>query len=400
MVKLPRIRYLLLALAVLAGAILAARAVLLGKAVKTVTVTRQAITETVISSGRVITPERIELGSELVGNVVAVPVEEGTHVTAGQVLVRLDDGEQRASLEQARRSVDEADARLWELKQVSRPVAEQALAQAEANLALAGSEYERARQLTMAGFYNRSRLEEARRALDAARANREAAAAQVRGSRDDGAEGQLARARQAQARAALELARARQANTVIRAPAAGVLVRKYVEAGDIVTQGKKLIELAADGETQLVLQIDEMNLGRLAVGQKASVLADAYPGRDFPAEIFFIAPIVDAQKGSVEVKLRVPRPPAFLKPDMTVSAEIEVGHRAAALTLPSDAVHDAAGAQPWVLVVAAGRATRRPVRLGLRGTGQVEIVDGLAAGEPVILTTAAIGEGQRVRAGH
>ncbi|MDD4882431.1 MAG: efflux RND transporter periplasmic adaptor subunit, partial [Gallionellaceae bacterium] len=363
-------------LPVLAGAGFAIYWLSAGKTVASVPAKRQPLIETVISSGRIITPERIELGAEMVGNLVEVAVEEGDRVRVGQVLARIDDGEQRAATEQARRALEEAEARLAELHEVSRPVADQTLNQAEANLVQASSEYGRVSKLVEAGFYNQSRLDEARRALDAARAVREAALVQARGNRPDGVESRLVLARRGQARAALGLAAAKQANTVIRAPAPGVVVRKLVESGDIVTQGKPLFELAADGEVQIVLQADEKNLGRLAIGQTASVLADAYPTRPFAAEIFHIAPAVDAQKGSVEVKLRVAAPPAFVKPDMTVSVEIQVGHRGSALTLPSEAVRDLAG-RPWVMVIENGRAARREVRLGLVGTGAVEVTDGL-----------------------
>jgi len=394
----PRPRTLLWLLPALLAAGFLAYSLGAGKTVAVVAAKRQPLTETVISSGRIITPERIELGAEMVGNLVEVTVEEGDRVVAGQVLARIDDAEQRAAAEQARRALEESAARQAQLREVARPVADQALAQAAANLVQAGNEFTRVQRLVEAGFYNQSRLDEARRALDATRAAREAAQAQARGNHPDGVEERLASARQAQARAALALAAAKQANTVIRAPAASVVVRKLVEPGDIVTQGKVLFELAADGETQIVLQVDEKNLGRLALGQQAAVLADAYPARPFEAVIFRIAPAVDAQKGSVEIKLRVAAPPPFAKPDMTVSVEIRVGHRASALTLPGDAVRDQAG-QPWVMVIEHGRAVRRPVRLGLAGNGVVEVAAGLAEGEAVIPAAAAVVEGQKVRAG-
>jgi HlyD family secretion protein len=300
-------------------------------------------------------------------------------------------------VEQARRSQDEAESALARLSQVGRPVADQALLQAEANLAQALAEFERVKRLAEAGFYNQSRLDEARRVADSARAGREAALAQALGSRPEGVEARLAAARLAQARASLALAEAKLANTVIRTPAAGLVVRKWVEAGDIVTQGKKLFELAAEGETQVVLQIDEKHLGRLALDQQASVVADAYPGQPFEAEIFHIAPAVDPEKGSVEVKLRVPTPPAFLKPDMTVSAEVRVGHRPKALSLPAEAVRDATSAKPWVMVIESGRAARRPVTLGVRGTDRVEVSAGLRDGEAVVLPAAGAIPGDRVR---
>jgi len=321
-------------------------------------------------------------------------------VRAGQVLARLRDDELRAANEQALRSVEEAQARIAQLREVALPVAEQGLLQAQANLAQAQAEFERVKTLADAGFYNRSRLDEARRALDAAQAAREAAAAQARGNRPEGAEFHLAEARLAQAHAALAVASAKRANTVIRAPAAGVVVKKWVENGDVVTQGKLLFDLATDGETQIVLQVDEKNLGRLRVGQAASVLADAYPGQPFAAEIFYIAPAVDAEKGSVEVKLRVAAPPAFVKPDMTVSVEIKVGERPRALSLPAAAVREATSAHPWVMLIDAGRATRRPVTLGLRGTGVVEIAAGLDEGEAVIASGSRVAVGDKVRAAN
>ncbi|HNQ03060.1 MAG TPA: efflux RND transporter periplasmic adaptor subunit [Thiobacillaceae bacterium] len=377
--------------------IFTARALLVGKPVGTVTVQRQDLVETVISSGRVITPERIALGAELVGSLAQVLVEDGDRVERGQVLARIQDAEQRAAVEQARRAQEEAQAGMERLSQVGRPVAEQALLQAEANLSQALAEFERVQRLAQAGFYNLSRLDEARRAADSARAAREAARAQARGNRPDGVEARLAAARLAQATASRALAEARLDNTVIRAPASGVVTRKLVEAGDIVTQGKKLFELAADGETQLILQIDEKNLGRLGLGQQAEVVADAYPGQRFAAEIFHIAPAVDVQRGSVEVKLRVPAPPAFLKQDMTVSAEVRVGEHSQALSLPTACVRDAASAKPWVLVLMDGRAVRRDIRLGLRATDRVEVAAGLREGEVVILTRMGVAPGDRVR---
>jgi HlyD family secretion protein len=394
--RLPYKRGLLLLL-VLGALAIPARALFLGKAVTTLAPKRQALLETVITSGRVITPTRVELGSELLGHVIEVTVEEGDHVRAGQVLARLRDDEQRAAHEQARRGVEEAQARLAQLREVARPVAEQGLLQAQANLAQAQAEFERVKTLADAGFYNQSRLDESRRALDGARAAHEAAQAQARGNRPEGVENRLAEARLAQLRAALDVAEAKRANTVIRAPAAAVVVKKRVERGDIVTQGKRLFDLATDGETQIILQIDEKNLGRLRVGQAASVLADAYPGQPFAAEIFTIAPAVDAEKGSVEVKLRVKAPPAFVKPDMTVSVEITVGERPTALSLAAAAVRDATSAQPWVLLIEAGRAVRRPVTLGLRGSSVVEVSSGLKGDEAVIPLEAAVVVGDKVR---
>jgi HlyD family secretion protein len=101
----------------------------------------------------------------------------------------------------------------------------------------------------------------------------------------------------------------------------------------------------------------------------------------------------------VQVKLAVAEPPAFLRQDMTVSVDIEVARHAGALSLTTEAVHDAASPAPWVMVVADGRARRRPVRLGIRGDSRVEVVEGLNEGDLVLPANGVqMAEGARVRA--
>ncbi|MCX5730499.1 MAG: efflux RND transporter periplasmic adaptor subunit, partial [Deltaproteobacteria bacterium] len=123
---------------------------------------------------------------------------------------------------------------------------------------------------------------------------------------------------------------------------------------------------------------------------------DAFPDRVFPARVAYIAPAVDLSRGTVEVKLDVPDPPLFLRPDMTVSVNVEVGRDPAAVVLPAGAVRDA-GTEPWVLAVRDGRTVRQPVKLGMRGEGAVQVLSGLAPGEAVVAPASSIGPGARVR---
>jgi len=146
------------------------------------------------------------------------------------------------------------------------------------------------------------------------------------------------------------------------------------------------------------VQIDEKNLSQLRLGQSAVGSADAYPHERFPAELVYINPGIDALRGSVEVKLRVPNPPAYLRQDMTASIDIEVGRHANVLVVPSGAIFDSATTKPWVLLVEGRRAVKRPVTLGLKGTGSVEVVAGLAAGETVVAAAGpGVLPGQRIR---
>jgi HlyD family secretion protein len=371
---------------------------LLGPRVEVAKVTRRDVVQTVVASGRVATPYRVDIGSQIVGTVAEVPVEQGQTVKAGQTLIALEASEARAGVKQAEVAVAQAEARLRQLRELQLPVAAQALRQAEANLANAKAQHERNRQLYEAGFIGKSAYDDARRNLDVARTQVESARKQVETAQPTGSDTAMAVAALDQARASLQAARAKLAYTTIQSPSDGTLIARDVERGDVVQPGKVLMVLSPAGETQIVLQIDERNLSRLKLGQKALASADAYAQQRFPAELVYINPGVDAQRGTVEVKLRVPNPPEYLRQDMTVSADIEVDRSANTLALPADAVHDATGPAPWVLKVKNGGVVHQKVKLGLRGEGMVEIREGLEAGDLAVpASNSRVKAGQRLR---
>ena len=382
----------ILALAV--GGTLLAR----GRSVEVVEARQADLTQTVVASGRIITPVRVQIGSVMVGTLATLNAREGDKVGAGKAIATLRDDEQRAALAQARAALVEAEARVGQLKSLSGPVSEQGLKQSETNLVLAKAEFERIKRLYEGGFFSKSKLDEASRNLDVAQSAVTSAQAQAESNRPRGSDFALALSRLDQARAAVKVAEARLENTVIRAPSPGVILQRFAEPGDVVPLAKNLFTLLVNGETQIVAQVDEKNLALLAVGQKAQATPDAYPGQRFDADVFYVAPSVDAQRGTVEVKLRVAKPPEFLKPDMTVSVEIVAGRAERAIVVDSDAVREATSAAPWVLLAREGRAERRAVKLGLRGAGATQIAEGLAAGDLVIpASQPGIAEGQRVR---
>ena len=199
------------------------------------------------------------------------------------------------------------------------------------------------------------------------------------------------------ARAAVASAAARLEQRRVVAPGPGVVLLRSVEPGDVVAAGKVLLTLALEHETWLLAQPDEKNLPSLRVGQAARATADAFPERPFDAEVISIAPGIDLARGTVDVKLRVPDPPDFLRSDLTLSIELEVGARPRALVVPLASVRDAA-TEPWVLVVRRGRAVRVPVVLGSRGGAVAEVLRGLEEGELVVREPDRVAAGGRVRA--
>jgi HlyD family secretion protein len=388
--------WIVLALLAVAGTIaaLAAR----GPAVETSVASRTDLEQHVIASGRVRVVTRVELAAQSAGRVVAVRVVEGQRVQAGDVLVQLDSAEARAAVSQARAAVGQAKARVEQLRKVSAIVTTEASRQAQTNLARAEADLARVEKLAAAGAVARVDLDEARRSVEIARAQKSAADAQQGAAAPAGADSQLAASALLESEAQLAGATVRLEQTRVVARQDGIVLSRAVDPGDMVQPGKAVIEMAADGETQLVIEPDERNLAWIRLGQNARASADAYPQEVFDAGVCYIAPAVDPARGTIEVRLCVPEAPAFLKPDMTVSVDLTVAAKNRVLTVPSDAVRGAATGTPWVLVVGNGRVVRRDIVVGIRGEGRTEVASGLEEGAEVVVSSGrALAPGQRVR---
>lgn len=387
--RLPSTRWLwpLVVLALLVAAFFAWRA-MRGTPSESVVARQAPLVRTLQFSARVATLSRVEVGSTVTGRVSQVLVREGDQVRAGQPLVRLESEEFQASLVQAVAAERQAEARIAGLRSTGRSTARAQLEQAEATLTAARAELKRVEQLVAQGFLSASRLDDARRAVDVAEAQRQAAQAQTRANADRGTDVQQAQAQLQAARAATAAARARVAQTVIAAPANARVLSRDVEPGQIVQPGRALLGLALAGPTQIVAQVDERFLEQLRTGQKASVVADAFPGQRVAATVLSIAPAIDAQRGAVEVKFSLDQPPpAFLREDMTLSVEVETARRDRALVLPARALRSASAGEA-VLVADGGRAVERAVRTGIRTLDAVEILAGVSEGEEVLLAPA------------
>ncbi|MCP9758478.1 efflux RND transporter periplasmic adaptor subunit [Aquitalea sp. S1-19] len=349
---LPRFRFLFVIVLIALGAALWwLPRLLYGPEVAVLKLAPHPLTQTIVTTGHVSSAEESRLGATLTGRVLATPVAEGAVVAAGAVLLVLESDEAQATLAQAEGNAHEAAA-----------------TQAEAE-----RQFARQSSLLAQGFISRA-------ALDA-----------------EDKKVRLARARVAVTQAAVTAARARLEQTRILAPAAGRLIAREVEAGDIVSAGKPVLTFAAAGKTEIRLDVDERYLAQLKVGQVAKVAADAWPDALFSARLVRIAPQVDLERGTLEAILLPDTLPAFLTHNMTVSAEIVVARKAAALTVPAAAVFERGG-KSWLWRVREGKAGQVAVVTGMVADGMAEIKSGLAAGDLVVLPGApALSLGDKVR---
>ena len=347
-------------------------------------VAERPLVQTVVATGRVVAVSRAQIGSPVTGVVIERRVREGDRVQAGDVLavLRADD------LEAA---VRDAEAALAQLQQSTRPQAQAALREAEARLTQATREAQRRRDLFQQQAIAREEMEQAIQAETTARANAEQARLTARSLLAGNPAEAAARARVASSKAQL-------AKTTIRAEVAGTVLTRNAEPGDLVQPGRILFEIAQTGDTEIQVPLDEKNLEVLAIGQTAMCIADAYPARPFPAKVGFIAPSVDPQRGTVDIRLTVTPVPSFLRQDMTVSVNVETGRRDKAIVVPNEALTAMDGNRAELWLIVDGRATKRPVQLGLRGLTQTEVTSGLHVGDWILSDArASVAPGDRVR---
>ncbi|WP_312533898.1 efflux RND transporter periplasmic adaptor subunit [Acinetobacter variabilis] len=341
------------------------------------------LVQSVVATGQVITVSRAQVGSEVTGVVLERRVKEGDRVKPGDLLVVLKSDELAAQVRQA-------EVALNELATNRRPQASAELASAKAQLEQASREATRRRNAE-AGILSAEEIEQAVEAERVARNNYET----VRLKAAALAPGQV---EEASLREQLSVAQAQLAKTKIRATVAGTVLTRDVEPGDLVQPGRTLFTIAMDGNTEIRVPLDERNLSRLALSQKATAIADAYPDKPFPARINFIAPSIDPQRGTVEVRLSVDPVPDFLRQDMTVSVNVETGRRDRTLAIPNDALGKVQGDQATVLLVRDSKIQRQKVKLGLRGLAMSEVISGLKVGDQVLSdATSTLKDGTRVR---
>lgn len=390
----PRVVLAVIAIALLAPLLISR---VLGPSVAALEVHSGRLLQNVVTTGRIVTRHRIQVGSELVGTVLAVHVDEGETVLAGEPLIELDEATQRAALKRAEAGLEQAQIRLARLTEFDRPDAQAALVEARAALAQAEREVARRADLRTRNLLSAEELD--RSELELARARAALSRAELRAGSlgPQGDELRLARAVMQDAQAAMEQARAELARTVITSPVDGLVLRRTVEPGDTVQPGVILLVISPGGRLEIEAPVDEVSLRGLAIGQAALVEADAYPDQVFEAELSFISPQVDPERGNLELRLRVTNPPEFLRQDMTVSVDIRIGERERVLAVPNEALRDQAGDRARVWLLDGSRVQDRQVTLGLRGLTATEVVSGLSEGDRVLTRGAEVEDGQRVR---
>ena len=374
------------------------------------------------ATGYIVAHHTINVNSKVTGRLEWIGVEKGDKVKEGQVLVRLENQEFRASYEQARGAVENARAYLEELQHGSRPEevqqAQHNLDEARATLANDKLTLDRTKELATGGVVSRQQLDDATAKFesDQQRANSLQKAFEL--SRIGPRPEEIARAQGAlmQAQGQLDYAKSQLEATVIRAPVTGTILDRTAEKGELITaqfasaaaggpQGS-VVSLADLNDLQVELDIAQADFARLGPTQKAKVTTDAYPDKEYDGVIAQISPEANRQKATVQVKVQVLNPGKYpnvqLRPEMNATVKFlanetpKTSKEPSGVYVPSTAIRDLDG-KKIVLIAYNARAVKREVHiLSQRSDGA--LVDGLVGGESVITSApATLKDGDKIK---
>jgi HlyD family secretion protein len=368
------------------------------------------------AAGYIVAAHRIEVAAKVIGRVKWIGVDKGDHVTAGQVIVRLEDDEYQAQLLQAKGQLANLQAKLDEALHGSRP---EEIAQAKANLDSAKADMDdakvsldRAKNLRKEGLTAQQTVDDAQARYDGAvhkATSLQKAYELVKlGPRLE--EIASLRGQVEQASGALAYAQTALSNTIIRAPVTGTILERAVEKGEFVTtsfvgdRGAKgyVVSLADLNDLEVELDISQNDFAKLHGGQRGIVTTDAFPDRKYDGFIKEISPEANRQKATVQIKVKIVKPDDYLRPEMNASVAFLADRKSDSgattsarpiVIVPATAVRDGA-----VFVMYDGRAVRRAVKTGATSSQGIRIDEGLTGGEDLIANPpATLKDGDKVR---
>ena len=342
--------------------------------------TRGEIIAEVMGTGTLEARVKVTISPKISGRIETIRVDQGDRVAAGDVLVELDDKELTQQVEVAQATLSAAEAALKRLESDHRRSA--------AVLAQAKRHHTRTESLIAKKAASQSDLDKAVEGLAIAEAGLASAeAGMVEGNKKILAAERL-----------LAYHQTRLADTEIRAPFAGLIVRRRLDPGDVVVLGSPILMLVSLDELWINAWVDETEMADLQVGQVARVVFRSEPERSFAGKVARLGREADRETREFIVDVDVLELPQNWAVGQRAEVYIQTARASDVTLLPTTFVRRRDG-RPGVFVDSGHRATWRTVTLGLRNAEWAEVVDGVPAGETVVVSSdpkKPLTEGRRI----
>ncbi len=358
------------------------------RTVRVVPAVRGELPEVVAVAGTLAAEEEVVLGMKVAGRIGQVTVDLGSRVGRGQLLARLVPTDFMLRVRQAEAALEQARARLGLGPEDAgdQVDAEQTalVVQARAVLAEAQARRDRARALFAEQLLPRADLDEAEASFQVAQGRYQDASDEVLNRR----------ALLAQRRSEVDLARQQLADSVLLAPFAGAVRERQAVPGQFVSAGQPVVTLVRIHPLRLRLAVPERAAANVRIGQQVRVGVEGDP-RTYSGRVARLSPAIEETNRTLLVEAEVPNRDGALRPGAFAAAEILTSGGRPVVFVPASAIVNFAGIEK-VLTVADGKSVEKRVRTGRRVGERVEVVEGLAAGEDVVVAPGNLVGGQVV----
>jgi HlyD family secretion protein len=384
---------------------------------------RQDLTQSVTANGEVKPKKYVNISSNTMGRIVRMPVKEGDHVSNGDLLIRLESVQTEADVRAAEANLDAAQAELEGMSasersaQASINTARAEITRAEAEVARTQQNFSRSERLNTDGLISKEQFDRSKTELDIAAAQLNAARARL--AQTEAQAAQVVKQREglslrlAQQRAALVRARDQFSKTTITAPLDGVITHLPVNEGEIAIVGVQnqpgtvLMTIADMSVITAEVRVDETDIVNVRVGQTAHVKVDALGDEMLSGHVSEVGnsaltrtgglatgPASNQEAKDFKVVITLDSPPPALRPGLSCTATIVTATRTDVLTIPIQALtvrEQGSGSskekrieEEGVFVVRNGAVFFQPVKTGIVGTTDIELVEGLKQNEEIV----------------
>lgn len=371
-------------------------------------------TVTATTTGTVKARAISKISSQHSGRIERILKREGAWVKKGEILMELDSRDASAQLSQAEANLKAAEAELSHIVVSRDMVVSQAasmLEQTRAKLDNAKANLDRAIPLYSKGTLSRQELDNSQAAFDVAQAEYDSAKANVLQGKIKEEEINNAKARVAQMEASLDLAKVQLSRTLITAPYSGLVTDVFVEEGELLAVGMPVCQLADESRMEVEASIDEVDAGKLLLGQDVKLTFDAFKDKRFNGKIIEISPLITTtkeQNRTVEIKVSINShvesstyTATAIKVGMSTDVEVITGIVRGVLYIPTNSIIEKTDGQ-FVFIAEKGGAREKKLITGLSNWDTTEVVEGLKEGDEVItsLEIKKLKDGTKVKVRH
>lgn len=369
-------------------------------------------------SGYVVPDHQIELAPKIIGRVKWIGIDKGDKVKKGQEIVKIEDREYQAQVDQAKARLASAKARLAKLKTGSRTeeikIAQAQMQEAETNYANSQANYKRIEKLFNEGAVSKEAYDNAstqyavtKSQWDSAKENYQMVKEGPRIEEIHDAEAEVNAAE-----ASLQFAETQLSDTIIRAPSDGTILERLIEVGEMVsntsyggTRGARvsLLTMADLHDIQVEIDLNETDIHKVHMHQPCMINLEAFPDIDYKGELVEIAPQANRQKATVQVKVQFLNPDNKVKPEMNAKVSFlndfppeQTGDRTK-IYVPARAIITENG-KSYIFIVNDNKISKKEIQKGSDGEFGTEIESGLSGNETIAVNGLdQLSDGKRIR---